>query len=93
VSLALYTVAVIDLTLAFYHDLKAFVFNTGQGGAMSEFVNISDWIRCGFPSKTFVYLIDWFPLQSVTVVVQVLIADAMLVGMVSSQLSLANGGL
>jgi len=44
VSLALFTVAVIDLTLAFYHDLKAFVFNTGQGGAMTEFVNISDWI-------------------------------------------------
>jgi len=45
VSLALFSVAVIDLALGFYHDLKAFVFYTGQGGAIAEFTNISDWIN------------------------------------------------
>jgi len=45
VSLALFGVAAFDIALGFYHDLKAFVFYTGEGGAIAEFTDISDWIN------------------------------------------------
>ncbi|KAF8157258.1 hypothetical protein B0H34DRAFT_712941 [Crassisporium funariophilum] len=64
VSLALYANATFDVCLGFYHTLKAFVFFTGQGGAVAEFTNISDWINVS---------------RSLTVVIQTMIGDAMLI--------------
>ncbi|KAF8157261.1 hypothetical protein B0H34DRAFT_493391 [Crassisporium funariophilum] len=64
VSLALFANATFDLFLGFYHDLKAFVFYTGPGGAVAEFTNISDWINVS---------------RSLTVVTQTMVGDAMLI--------------
>lgn len=45
VAVALFVIATFDLALGFYHNIKAFVFYTGQGGALAQFINISDWIN------------------------------------------------
>jgi len=45
VAVALFVIATFDLALGFYHNIKAFVFYTGQGGALAQFMNISDWIN------------------------------------------------
>jgi hypothetical protein len=64
VSLVLLANATFDVTLGFYHNLQAFVFYTGQGGAVQEFTDISNWINVS---------------KSLTVVVQTMIGDAMLI--------------
>ena len=45
VSLTLFIVATFDVTLGFYHNVKAFVFYTSPGGALDEFTNISEWVN------------------------------------------------
>lgn len=45
VSLFLLANAAFDVSLGFYHNLKAFVFFKGSGGPVQELTNISDWIN------------------------------------------------
>ena len=91
VSLLLLSNATFDVVLGFYHNLKAFVFYTGQGGPAEEFTNISDWINV---SKVRGSLVNPTPqtgselwiFQSLTVVVQTMIGDGMLVRTVKFKL-------
>ncbi|KAF9528352.1 hypothetical protein CPB83DRAFT_854456 [Crepidotus variabilis] len=45
VSSILLGVATMDLSLGFYHVLKAFVFLNGEGGAVTVFADISNWVN------------------------------------------------
>ncbi|KAF9477033.1 hypothetical protein BDN70DRAFT_881672 [Pholiota conissans] len=63
-SLALFAVATFDVLTGFYHTLLAFVFFQGEGGAAAEYTNISGWINIA---------------RTVTVVVQTIIGDAVLI--------------
>ncbi|CAA7268856.1 unnamed protein product [Cyclocybe aegerita] len=64
ISCALFANAAFDVSLGFYHNMKAFVFYTGPGGAAAKFTDISNWVNV---------------LKSLTVVVQTMIGDAMLI--------------
>ncbi|KAH9923360.1 uncharacterized protein B0H18DRAFT_1015365 [Fomitopsis serialis] len=45
VAIALFIFGTIDVCFNFYHNLVAFVFFTGPGGANAEFEDISNWIN------------------------------------------------
>ncbi|PFH45331.1 hypothetical protein AMATHDRAFT_160736 [Amanita thiersii Skay4041] len=63
-SLVLFSNAAFDLAIGFYHNLRAFVYYKGPGGPTEELTNISDWVNVA---------------RSLTVVMQTMIGDAMLI--------------
>ncbi|KAF9531399.1 hypothetical protein CPB83DRAFT_809063 [Crepidotus variabilis] len=59
-----FVIAVFDISIGFYHNLKIFVFLQVKGDPAEEFANISDWVNVA---------------RSVTIQLQILLGDAMLI--------------
>ncbi|EGO03192.1 hypothetical protein SERLA73DRAFT_69100 [Serpula lacrymans var. lacrymans S7.3] len=64
VAILLCTFATLDVAFGLRHNLVAFVYYTGQGGATAEFEDISYWVNV---------------MKTVDYVIQTLIGDAMLI--------------
>jgi len=45
VAIILFVVGTVDVCFNFYHNLIAFIFFTGPGGANGAFEDLSDWIN------------------------------------------------
>lgn len=89
VAVALFLVGTIDACFNFYHNLVAFIFYTGPGGATGEFESFSSWINVIRVSTLFTVTSRGnnltSDLQSIWFALQALISDASLVSLIDSQ--------
>lgn len=44
-TLAMFTIATLEMAFGLQHNLEAFIYYTGPGGAKGEFADISNWVN------------------------------------------------
>ncbi|RPD56570.1 hypothetical protein L227DRAFT_508327, partial [Lentinus tigrinus ALCF2SS1-6] len=44
-TIAMFTIATLEMALGLLHNLQAFIYYTGPGGAIAEFDDISSWVN------------------------------------------------
>lgn len=44
-TIAMFTIATLEMAFGLQHNLEAFIYYTGPGGANGEFQDISNWVN------------------------------------------------